>query len=153
MVKKQKKNADTTGTPPKSADPSVAVPPQTDASDGSSPSLEGVSFEDAVGHLEQIVADLESGELGLDRSLSRYERGVQHLKHCYRLLEKAERKIRLLQNLDDDGRAHLEPFEDNESTLESKAPSRSRRRSRPKTADTSSESDGVRNVDDPKGLF
>ena len=33
------------------------------------------SFEDALQELEQILADIEGGELGLEESLVKYERG------------------------------------------------------------------------------
>ena len=47
--------------------------------------------------LEKIVAELESGKLGLSDALARYEEGVKHLKGCQQLLEMAERKIELLE--------------------------------------------------------
>ena len=58
------------------------------------------SFEESLGELEKIVAELESGKLGLSDALARYEEGVKHLKGCQQLLEMAERKIELLSGVD-----------------------------------------------------
>jgi exodeoxyribonuclease VII small subunit len=88
------------------------------------------SFEQSLDELEKIVADLESGKLGLSDALSRYEEGVKHLKACQQLLERAERKIELLSGVDADGNAIAEPFADAEiETLEEKSAVRSQRRS------------------------
>ena len=61
------------------------------------------SFEESLGELEKIVAELESGKLGLVGCAARYEEGVKHLKGCQQLLELAERKIELLSGVDADG--------------------------------------------------
>ncbi|HYF49317.1 MAG TPA: exodeoxyribonuclease VII small subunit [Planctomycetota bacterium] len=53
-------------------------------------------FEDCLGELEQIVAQLEAGEKPLDESLALYEKGVAALKRCHEMLDKAEQRIRLL---------------------------------------------------------
>ncbi|HWC90619.1 MAG TPA: exodeoxyribonuclease VII small subunit, partial [Pirellulales bacterium] len=50
-------------------------------------------FETALVRLEAIVHALEDGDLGLAGSLGQYEEGVKLLKHCYGLLERAERRI------------------------------------------------------------
>src|SRR5437868_15525205 len=73
------------------------------------------SFEDSLRELEKIVAELESGKLGLSEALARYEEGVKHLKGCQQLLEMAERKIELLSGVDADGNAITEPFEETEN--------------------------------------
>ena len=70
------------------------------------------SFEDSLEELEKIVAELESGKLGLSDALARYEEGVKHLKGCQQLLEMAERKIELLSGVDADGNPITEPFEE-----------------------------------------
>ena len=88
-----------------------------------------VTFEESLTELENIVADLESGKLGLSDALARYEQGVQHLKSCQQLLERAERKIELLSGVDADGNPITQPFEEVEiDTLEAKAAVRGQRR-------------------------
>jgi exodeoxyribonuclease VII small subunit len=99
--------------------------PSTDPASGPEP-----TFEQALELLEVIVCDLEEGRIGLAESLSRYEQGVKLLKQCYGLLEKAERRIELLSSADSQGRAVTEAFDDQVMSLEEKAQSRSRRRSK-----------------------
>jgi exodeoxyribonuclease VII small subunit len=77
---------------------------------------ESLSFEQALGSLEQIVHDLEEGKLGLAESLSRYEQGVNLLKQCHQLLERAERRIELLTGVDAAGNPVTEAF-DHQATL------------------------------------
>src|SRR3954454_21140193 len=87
------------------------------------------SFEDSLKELEKIVAELESGKLGLSDALARYEEGVKHLKGCQQLLEMAERKIEILSGMDADGNPIAESFEIGEvETLEGKAAARGQRR-------------------------
>jgi exodeoxyribonuclease VII small subunit len=88
-----------------------------------------VSFEESLETLERIVAELESGKLGLSEALARYEEGVKHLKSCQQLLEQAERKIELLSGVDADGNPVTQPFVEGEiESLEAKAASRAKRR-------------------------
>lgn len=55
-------------------------------------------FEDAVTELEQIVAAMETGNLSLEESLARFQRGTELLRHCRGALESAEQRIRVLQD-------------------------------------------------------
>ena len=112
------------------------------------------SFEESLDALEKIVAELESGKLGLSQALARYEQGVKHLRGCQELLERAERKIELLSGVDADGNPITQPFEDTESdSLEDKAASRSQRRTT--VTKSSAVRISVRNndVDDANRLF
>jgi exodeoxyribonuclease VII small subunit len=87
------------------------------------------SFEESLDELEKIVAELESGKLGLSDALARYEEGVKHLKGCQQLLEMAERKIELLSGVDADGNPITQPFEEGDvESLEAKAAARTGRR-------------------------
>src|SRR5919205_936793 len=87
------------------------------------------SFEESLEELEKIVAELESGKLGLSEALARYEEGVKHLKSCQQLLEMAERKIELLSGVDADGNPITEQFEETETeSLEAKGVGRAGRR-------------------------
>ena len=69
------------------------------------------SFEVALAELERIVASLERGEPELTSALSKYEKGVQLLSICHRLLEKAEHSVALLTGVDDLGNALTAPFD------------------------------------------
>jgi len=61
---------------------------------------ETTSFEESLVKLEQIVQQLEDGQLGLSDSLARYEEGVRHLKQCHAALRAAEQKIEQLTSVD-----------------------------------------------------
>jgi len=94
------------------------------------PAADPPRFEDALGRLEEIVHELEDGEVGLAESLAHYEEGVKLLRQCHTLLEGAERKIMLLSGLDAEGNPVVVPFDEEEAaSLEAKARGRSRRRS------------------------
>lgn len=90
------------------------------------------SFDEALRGLEAVVHQLEEGQLGLEQALARYEHGVKLLRHCYGMLEGAERRIELLTGVDAEGNPVTQPFDD-EATLaaENKAQGRSRKRSAP----------------------
>jgi exodeoxyribonuclease VII small subunit len=51
------------------------------------------SFEEAVTELESILSEMERGEVPLEESLTRYERGNYLLQHCRQVLAKAEQQI------------------------------------------------------------
>jgi exodeoxyribonuclease VII small subunit len=109
------------------------------------------TFEQALEQLEQIVAQLEDGQLGLSQALGQYEKGIKNLKQCYHLLEQAERRVELLSKVDEHGQPVAQPFDEEGMSLQEKQESRSRRRSRPSrpAAGGSSSSD----IDDAPGLF
>ena len=67
------------------------------------------TFEQAMGQLERIVDELESGDLALDASLDRYERGVQAVKRCRQILDEAEKKLKILM-ANEDGELAEEDF-------------------------------------------
>ena len=54
------------------------------------------TFETQLEKLEEIVGQLESGELNLDDSLKKFEEGVKLFKSCKGKLSKAEKKIAVL---------------------------------------------------------
>ena len=53
-------------------------------------------FEEAVERLEEIVEQLETGELPLDQALKIFEEGMRLIKFCSGKLEEAEKKVSLL---------------------------------------------------------
>lgn len=69
------------------------------------------TFEESLASLEKIVAQLESGELGLGKSLEAYEKGIGQLKKCHQLLAAAERRVEILSGVDADGNPVLRAFE------------------------------------------
>jgi len=57
---------------------------------------EKLRFSEALAELESIVGALESGELELEDSLARYERGVALLRACQARLAEAEQRVTTL---------------------------------------------------------
>ncbi len=55
-------------------------------------------FETALAQLEVLVAQMETGELALDKSLAAYEQGVELARICQRRLDQAEQQVRVLQD-------------------------------------------------------
>ena len=57
-------------------------------------------FEKSITDLEQIVSQLEKGELSLEESLKKYEKGIQLAKVCEKALAEAEQKVETLSKND-----------------------------------------------------
>ena len=68
------------------------------------------SFEEAVEELEQILGHIEGGELGLEETLVKYERGNFLIQHCREVLSAAERQIEVISK-GPDGTLVSQPFE------------------------------------------
>ena len=53
-------------------------------------------FEDLLARLEQIVSDMENGEMPLEKLLANYEEGMRLVKACGDRLVDAEQKVEIL---------------------------------------------------------
>ncbi len=71
------------------------------------------TFETALSKLEQITAELEQGDLGLEKSLKKFDEGVQLVNFCNEKLEDARSQVELLIKKND--RLTTEPFAENNS--------------------------------------
>ena len=60
-----------------------------------------LSFEEALKQLETITEQIEQGQIGLEESITQYERGMALVKQCRDILNKAEHKIQQLQERPD----------------------------------------------------
>jgi exodeoxyribonuclease VII small subunit len=69
------------------------------------------SFEASLEALEQIVHELESGDLPLEKSLELFEDGIRLSRQCQERLNQAERRIEVLLR-DNQGRPVVSAFED-----------------------------------------
>ncbi len=67
-------------------------------------------FEKSLQHLEKIVSQMESGELGLEESLEQFEKGIKLAKNCQDKLANAE--LRVEQLIEKNGLQQTIPFED-----------------------------------------
>jgi exodeoxyribonuclease VII small subunit len=66
-------------------------------------------FEDCLQRLEQIVDELEKGNVPLEQALKLFEEGLQLSSSCRRELDEAEGKVEIL--LRQNGKLQPEPYE------------------------------------------
>jgi exodeoxyribonuclease VII small subunit len=70
----------------------------------------GPNFEESIERLEEIIEQMESGDLPLEKVIAHYEEGMKLLETCGKKLEDAEKKIKLLTR-DKSGKVKSRPFE------------------------------------------
>lgn len=73
--------------------------------------IEEMSFEEAMGELEAVVARLESGDAPLDQSIDLYERGAALRKRCEAKLKDAELRVEKIIQGADGKAAGTTPFD------------------------------------------
>lgn len=71
---------------------------------------ENMSFESTIQELEQLVEQLESGDIPLDEALKKFERGIALARNGQTKLDAAEQRVRIL--LDNNDQAPLAEFAD-----------------------------------------
>jgi exodeoxyribonuclease VII small subunit len=69
------------------------------------------SFEEGLKELETILSEIEGGEIGLEESLVKYERGTFLIQHCRGVLSVAEKQVELLSKAPD-GSLQSQPMVD-----------------------------------------
>ncbi|MBM3262882.1 MAG: exodeoxyribonuclease VII small subunit [candidate division Zixibacteria bacterium] len=69
------------------------------------------TFEQSLTRLEQIVEQMEAGDLSLDAALALFEEGVEMSRLCARRLHEAEEHVQRLVKVEN-GKFYLEPFPD-----------------------------------------
>jgi exodeoxyribonuclease VII small subunit len=69
--------------------------------------LKPKDFETSLKKLEEIVKELEEGDLSLEKSLEHYEKGISLARFCNAKLEEAEKRIEMLQK-DDKGEPRID---------------------------------------------
>lgn len=60
------------------------------------PAKKTVNFEKALAELEKLVEEMEQGNLSLEESLKRFEKGIALTSDCQQALQKAELKVQQL---------------------------------------------------------
>lgn len=79
------------------------------------------SLEEAFKEISSLVDKMEHSELTLEQSLNHFERGIQLIKHCQKMLETAEQKVQMLMQTNNQatlvnyGEMQLEGKKDNEN--------------------------------------
>lgn len=69
-----------------------------------------LGFEAALAELESLVGQLEQGQLALEESLQRFERGVTLVRACQSALRQAEQKVEQL--IERNGRLEPAPLDE-----------------------------------------
>jgi exodeoxyribonuclease VII small subunit len=73
------------------------------------------TFEQSLAELENIVQNLEQGDLSLEESMNLFERGLSLSKLSQEKLQQAEQKVKVL--LAENGQAQLTDFDINEQPI------------------------------------
>ena len=60
-------------------------------------SAQTLNYEQALAELDELISDLENEPGGLEKSVTMFERGKALIKHCQKLLDTAELKVRQLE--------------------------------------------------------
>ena len=68
-----------------------------------------IDFEGSLAQLEELVAQLEEGDLSLEKSMEAFEQGVKLTRECQTALKEAEQKVQLL--MEKNGEPQAEVFE------------------------------------------
>jgi len=72
----------------------------------------GMTFEDALKALEEVVRKLESGEVPLDQSVALYEHGEKLRAHCQARLDAAQARIERIVSGPDGAPVATRPLDD-----------------------------------------
>ncbi len=56
-----------------------------------------MTFENALNRLEELVQQLEAGDIPLEESIKSFDEGKNLVKFCLQLLDKAEIKVKELE--------------------------------------------------------
>ncbi len=78
------------------------------------------SFEEGMRELEAILSEMENGQIGLEESLTRYERGAFLIQHCRSVLSAAQTQIEQLTR-SPDGEARITLLAAEEKDTEGRA--------------------------------
>ncbi|MEP4891031.1 MAG: exodeoxyribonuclease VII small subunit [Aliiglaciecola sp.] len=58
------------------------------------------SFEDTMQELEQLVAEMEQGDVPLEQALAKFERGISLARNSQKMLKAAEQRVQILMQQD-----------------------------------------------------
>jgi exodeoxyribonuclease VII small subunit len=89
--------------------------------------MKEIKFEEALKKLEKIVSELETGDMPLDESLSKYEEGIKLSKICSRQLEAAKSKVEMLMK--SGNKFDIKSFDESQTEEKQKTKSKRSRKS------------------------
>ena len=72
--------------------------------------IKELSFEKALGQLEDIIRKLEQGGLDLDEAIEQFSQGDKLRKHCTKKLQSAKLKVQKIIAVNEDGSTESEKF-------------------------------------------
>lgn len=55
-----------------------------------------VTVEESFDALDEIISELQSGELTLEESFKKYEEGMKMIKGCSEAIDKVEKKLQII---------------------------------------------------------
>ena len=55
-----------------------------------------INLEKSLAELEELVEELESGDLPLDKAMKKFEQGIKLTRNCQAALKEAEQKVEIL---------------------------------------------------------
>ena len=84
----------------------TATPPPASGSPEAAAARLDLSYEQALGELERLVAAMEAGQLPLDQLLDSYRRGAALLALCRDRLQAVEQQVKVLET------GEMRPWED-----------------------------------------
>ena len=59
-----------------------------------------ITFEESLKKIEEIVSQLETGDVSLEESIKLFEEGISHITDCKNALKSAEEKIVKLSEIE-----------------------------------------------------
>ncbi len=75
------------------------------------------SFEKSIQQLEEIIQELESGDLPLEKAMQQFEAGIGLSKRCSKMLDETEKKISILVQ-ETNGTLTEKPFSDDDQDMD-----------------------------------
>ena len=72
-----------------------------------------LNFEEVMDRLEEIVSELENGDVPLEKAIDLFQQGMKLSQICGSKLEQVERKIEMI--VEEDGELRKKPFDTSES--------------------------------------
>ncbi len=71
-----------------------------------------IDFEKSLAQLEELVVQMENGELSLEDSLKSFEQGIKLTRECQTALSAAQQRVEIL--MEKNGELGLEPFDEDQ---------------------------------------
>jgi exodeoxyribonuclease VII small subunit len=74
--------------------------------------IKAPDLESSIAEINKLIEQMEQGELSLEQSLEKFERGITLIKHCQKVLAEAEQKVQIL--IQNNGKEDLQLYDNKE---------------------------------------